>query len=906
VSRPPSPQPDARTARVDRGNAKRFDFLPLEFDDFMALEESLAADLFWRLESSETSGETGDESGGDFARTTMELTALVAHILAVYQDRYAGESFIGTARAASSLVRHARRLAYQPDSGLAATGYVVLFVKPELSGTVAKGLSLASVPLGEADAEDYETLDDVPVDEGLNVFYPADADRTVSLGSGATSFSLDGTGLGLEPGELVALVGAAHWQGLVITATDESLERRTTTIHIAEPLSAAVYPEHAASAGADGDAVMRVLAKPALALHPFGWNADPKLYPPANLKSATATPPANGADGYWYGVSANSYHSKDIYLSEDPANPLVGQYVLRVSGSGRAVFRVTEESSLSLSFNRRTTTTVKIYTAAIASDGSGGFSTSLTPVPVSVPVESHISATVKAIRVNNRGHVTSVDRAEQPLPATWLTGWRQAVPLARREPNPAPVDATFVDVPGMFPLIAPGRTLLFTNKAGTVTQVVAVSRAAVDASANTTRIWWDPIDPTPKAGWFKNDLKIYGNVVRVSHGRTLSEVLGGSDGVEPFQRFPLKQSPVTLMPTASGASPDLEVRVNDIRWQRVDDFASSGPDDRHYRFELDETQTATVVFGDGRNGAIPPAGKKNVTADYRVGLGTPGDVAAGLLSRIKRAHPLLDRAANLTDVSGGAEPARAEDVRTQATRFIRTFDRAVSIGDHADVALLYEGVARAAARWNPEGGIVLIVATANGKVPEAISEVRAFLDDRRDTTLPLVIRGPTARMVRLSVIVDPDPDYRPEQVKNAIRAALHGETVEEPGFFAFARRKFGEPAFLSEIYWTLESVEGVRTVEITRFEAKPLVTLTGMPTGTQTPGTGAAATPGRTPGTGATATPGRAPGTRTPPMTGPQPQGDPHRVFDVIRVAVDEWLTLDPKDLDLVTQAEAR
>jgi hypothetical protein len=395
----------------------------------------------------------------------------------------------------------------------------------------------------------------------------------------------------------------------VITATDESLERRTTTIHIAEPLSAAVYPEHAASAGADGDAVMRVLAKPALALHPFGWNADPKLYPPANLKSATATPPANGADGYWYGVSANSYHSKDIYLSEDPANPLVGQYVLRVSGSGRAVFRVTEESSLSLSFNRRTTTTVKIYTAAIASDGSGGFSTSLTPVPVSVPVESHISATVKAIRVNNRGHVTSVDRAEQPLPATWLTGWRQAVPLARREPNPAPVDATFVDVPGMFPLIAPGRTLLFTNKAGTVTQVVAVSRAAVDASANTTRIWWDPIDPTPEAGWFKNDLKIYGNVVRVSHGRTLSEVLGGSDGVEPFQRFPLKQSPVTLMPTASGASPDLEVRVNDIRWQRVDDFASSGPDDRHYRFELDETQTATVVFGacrqEKRDGGLP-------------------------------------------------------------------------------------------------------------------------------------------------------------------------------------------------------------------------------------------------------------------------------------------------------------
>ncbi len=900
----------------------------------------------------------------------MELSALVAHILAVYQDRYAGESFIGTALAASSLVRHARRLSYQPDAGLAATGHVVLFVKPGLSGTIAKGLALASVPLGEAEAQDYETLADLPVDAGVNLLCPADAERSVSIAARATSFGLEGTGLGLETGEMIALVGAGHWQGLVIAAAEEDAERGTTTVSLASPLAAAVIPASALPDGGAGDEVMRVLAKPELVLRPFGWNADAALYPPGDLKSATATEPAGGAAGYWYDLSGASYSTSDIFLSEDLPNSLAGQYAMRVAGSGRHVFRIDAESSLSLSFHRRIDVPVETYTVKVTPDGSGGFTTSLEPHSTTVPVKSHIAAAVKAVRVKDPTGATQT-RASQPLPAAWLTGWRQEFPLARSEPNPDPVEM-FVDVPGRFPLLAPGRRLLFSNRAGTVTQVVAVSRVSLDAAAETTftvffgadtsavtpesrpvlaraaaqftrlgatslvttghtdrfgsapynlvlsqryadavkgalvalglpaagitaigrgessplvptedgvrearnrrveieivqtpealakdeagatRIWWDPVDPTPEGGWFKHNLRIYGNVVRVSHGREVTEVLGGSDGVQPFQRFPLKQSPVTLMPTATGAAPELTVRVNDVCWQRVDDFALSGPDDRHYRFELDETRKATVVFGGGRNGAIPPAGRKNISADYRVGLGTAGDVDAGLLTRVKQAHPLLDRIANLTDVSGGAEPASAEDIRTQATRFIRTFDRAVSVADHADVALLYEGVARAAARWNPERGIVLVVATASGEAPEAVGELRAFLDARRDTTLPMVIIGPTARAAHLSVIVDPDPDYLPEQVKDAIRAALYGVSREAPGYFAFARRGLGQPAFLSEIYRILETLDGVRNLEVTRFDA-----------------------------------------------------GDVSRILDVIRVAVDEWLTLDANDLELSTRAEA-
>ena len=62
----------------------------------------------------------------------------------------------------------------------------------------------------------------------------------------------------------------------------------------------------------------------------------------------------------------------------------------------------------------------------------------------------------------------------------------------------------------------------------------------------------------------------------------------------------------------------------------MEDFYASGPRDRHYRFERDETQAAAIVFGDGHNGAIPPAGRKNVAAEYRVGLGPDGHVYAAI------------------------------------------------------------------------------------------------------------------------------------------------------------------------------------------------------------------------------------------------------------------------------------
>ena len=195
-----------------------------------------------------------------------------------------------------------------------------------------------------------------------------------------------------------------------------------------------------------------------------------------------------------------------------------------------------------------------------------------------------------------------------------------------------------------------------------------------------------------------------GNVARVSHGRTVEETLGGSDGVTAFQRFELSESPLTVLPGVAGGEPELEVRVDESSGSASQDFAGSGPDDRHYRSVTDEAARDDRRLRRRAQRRRAAVGSKNVTAVYRVGLGRAGDVDPRRLSRLKRAHPLLDRVVNVTPISGGAEPADAEAIRSQSTRWIRTFDRAVSLSDLADLALTMPGIARAASRLDQARG----------------------------------------------------------------------------------------------------------------------------------------------------------------------------------------------------------
>ncbi len=844
MSRPPSPRTDeGTTTGVQNGDLRRLDYLPLAYADLLALEENLGVARLGRPRGSDDANDAPDT-----ARTFMELSALVGHVLSVYQRYLAGEAFISTAQAPSSLVRHAHRLAYEPDAGLSATGYVVLFAKPRVSGTVAAGLSLASVPLGTIKAQDYETRDDLLVDSTLNELVPANAKRPVVTNPSGSELVLQGTGHRIAAGDPVVLVGPAptEWRSWVATNVSENAPAGTTTIRLNSFVGSALDLSTTSP-------TPTLLAHPTLTLRLFASDADPALYDGDAIRNATDSVPTSGSPRYWFSVhraDVGGYQPIDIYLSEKLHTSLLNTFVVAVTRTPAttSVFKVTGQVAAAVTLNRASDETYTLETVALTSDGKGGFTSSLTPTTATATVESHVSGTVTALQLEDRNE-TKAQRKEQPVSADWLAGWTVQVPLATEEPNDAALSAPLV-VPGLLTELTPGRPLVLSDLAEEKAQVVTVRRATIDRTTSTTSIWWDAVTDPPSTGWKLHDLKVFANVARVSHGRSVQETLGGSDGVSAFQSFALKESPVTILPSVAGGTPALEVRVDDVRWDLVADFGDSGPDDRHYRAVVDENRVTSVVFGDGRSGAVPSSGAKNITAQYRVGLGTAGNVEVRRLTRLKRAHPLLDRVVNVTPVAGGAEPADAAAIRTQSTRWIRTFDRAVSLSDLADLALTMPGVARASSRWDQALGATLVVATAEGAAPPALDAVRAFLDARRDVSLPLALDGPTPKRLRVDVEVDPDPAYVVEIVKNSLRDALCGTDPGAPGMFTFPARELGQPAFLSEVYQRLEGVAGVIGVRITAFY------------------------PGRSSG-----------------------------IEDVVTAAVNEWLRLLPNDLTLTASS---
>jgi hypothetical protein len=72
-----------------------------------------------------------------------------------------------------------------------------------------------------------------------------------------------------------------------------------------------------------------------------------------------------------------------------------------------------------------------------------------------------------------------------------------------------------------------------------------------------------------------------------------------------------------------------------IRWHEVSSFHGSGPHSRHYTLDHG---TGEVVFGDGSSGLLPPLGTNSIVANYRVGVGSAGNV---LVERGQQPQPLF-------------------------------------------------------------------------------------------------------------------------------------------------------------------------------------------------------------------------------------------------------------------------
>jgi hypothetical protein len=309
-----------------------------------------------------------------------------------------------------------------------------------------------------------------------------------------------------------------------------------------------------------------------------------------------------------------------------------------------------------------------------------------------------------------------------------------------------------------------------------------------------------------------------GNVARVRHGTTKTVVLGSGDAASAGQRLPVPDAPVAYDLDASGNPvPNQVLRVDGVQWQEVPALYGAGPA-QVFAVRLGEEGSVVDEFGDGTQGARLPSGRGNVAATYRIGGGTVGEVSAGEISSLLGSVRGVKKVAGAGPTSGGADQDDESRMRRLAPGRARAFGRAVSLEDLADLALGYPGVSHAAA-WvgpGPPGcacghvGIHLAFLRDSADGPRAplgteIDSLAAYVDGRRDTSVPLCVCAGAATAVTVTATLAVDPRRVAADVATAAGDAL----LDPHGPLAPLQRSLGQPLDRSDVVVVLHGVVGV-------------------------------------------------------------------------------------------------
>lgn len=391
-----------------------------------------------------------------------------------------------------------------------------------------------------------------------------------------------------------------------------------------------------------------------------------------------------------------------------------------------------------------------------------------------------------------------------------------------------------------------------------------------------TIVYWS--DATPlRHDYCVAEVTVRGNMVPATHGETIvpaeealrdlsleqeqilhAEIAARRPGQRPpRQRLRLAQGPLAhldpstsdlaapLAPTPSRARQTaasmfttrelhsvstLTVKVDDEPWQELPTLLESRSDAKVFRVEIDDQGDATVVFGDGTFGLRPPETAK-VTATYRVGGGSVGNVGADTLTLPHPAAPArwLRSVTNPLPAVGGRDLESRDHARRIGPPTSHTPLVAVSAADYQAAAQAFTNAdgqqpiqrANAAFRWTGSWLTVTLAVdprSAEGLTPELERELLKYLETRRLAGYDLEVTGAVYLPIDLAIEFCVAPGFRAADVQQALQQAL--STADLPGggtgFFHPDNFSFGDNLYVSQIYAAVMSVPGIESAQITR------------------------------------------------------------------------------------------
>jgi predicted phage baseplate assembly protein len=813
----------------------------------------------------------------DFTIALLDAWATVGDVLTFYQERIANESYLRTATERLSVLELARLINYQLRPGVAASTYLA-FTLEEAKGAlgqalavgttatlaperlppviIATGTKIQSIPGPGEEAQTFETVEQIEAHVTWNAIKPRlTQPQTISTDMQIVFFK--GTNNNLKLGERMLIVDDAKnfdikviqritldekasttrvdfstdppplpdfirpanltvgfvnafpsqvlsntnsvqilsqsWsapdlfalsriQGWNLNDLETNLVRHTSVPSLLTGAGVFAFRQQAGIFGHNAPYYKSLLNADSNPLYPHSW--DPSFEIWKNPLSSETSPPAPAY-----------YSDADIYLERNLTGVTKDTWVILELAAGSAtrrdLFMVTDIKDASLTgFG----ISAKSTALKLAKPGGAELNDNATDKPAAFVVR----------KTNVLVQSEKLELAELPIPG----------PI-----DPQSVITDGITLDGPYLDLKPGQRVIISGERSDLEGVFASESAIlkeVVLEAGFTVLTFTSVLVN---SYVRNTVVINANIALATHGETVQETLGGGDASQSFQRFVLKQPPVTYVTDANptGALSTLEIRVNDILWREVPDFFGRGPNDRIYITRLSDDGKTTVIFGNGETGARLPTGQENVRAKYRKGIGSKGLVKADQLTLLMTRPLGVKGVTNPNVAAGAADPEKLADARRNAPLTILTLGRIVSLQDYQDFARAFSGIEKALAtpvQVGEKHGVFVTIAGTKGAAvatdSQLFSSLLTAISDAGDTTVPFIVKSYQPRFFRLSAQVKLDPEYLPEKVLAQIEQELRDR-------FSFEARDFGQPVHRSEVIALIQGIKGVVSVNVKQF-----------------------------------------------------------------------------------------
>lgn len=267
----------------------------------------------------------------------------------------------------------------------------------------------------------------------------------------------------------------------------------------------------------------------------------------------------------------------------------------------------------------------------------------------------------------------------------------------------------------------------------------------------------------------------------------------------------------------------LIVYVNGVEWLESDAFARTTGLDGVYTTGVTLDRKPYIKFGNGDYGKQLTQGDQ-IEIGYFATDGAEGNAPIGAIMNIESALPITGVVAvSATGMNGGAEYENLNQLRTNVPNAYRTRLRAITLEDFKDLIDIYTSVAQSAVSYDGNLGLTgYIVPAGGGEASDGLlNDLSVYMEDKVPF-MTTVLGFKSAGMLEVAMAVS--FNAKKGYTKTAVAEEVRKRLLE---LFKPETQKIRANFFLSDIYETLETTEGVQNSILKSFYIEPFVNSVG-------------------------------------------------------------------------------